>query len=153
MIQRWVWSIAAIVMVATSCTLEDQVDPNARGAQVYAEYCVRCHGEDGTGGGIGSSAVPDIRKRAIWSDSSDTLLVILAFGMATQYSSDSIVRTMPPTPYSNSDLAAVATYISTHLGGVNRSFTANDVQRAKKAHQQVLKQRLQQRLQQVGKRP
>lgn len=142
--QRWVWSIATIVMVATSCTLEDQADLHARGAQVYAEYCVRCHGEDGAGGGISSAVVPDIRPRSIWSSNSDTLLVILAFGMATQYSSDSVVRTMPPAPYNNADIAAVATYISTHLGGVDRTFTANDVQRAKVVHQQRIRTRIQQ---------
>lgn len=158
MIQQRVWSNALVVMaftllttLATSCTLEDQAEPHARGAQVYAEYCVRCHGEDGAGGGVGASAVPDIRPRAIWSDTSDTLLVILAFGMATQYSADSVVRTMPPAPYTNADLAAVAAYISKHLGGVDRSFTAADVQRAKDAHKQALNGRLQNgRLQQVS---
>ena len=150
MVGRWLRSIAlaGLAVGASSCTLDDQRQTTStvqgkvdRGAEVYAEYCVRCHGEDGSGNTVGLP-VPDIRGRSLWSETSDTLLFIVAFGMVTHYSGDSVVRTMPPAPYGDADLAAVASYVSKHIGKVDRTFTASDAARVRAAYKEALKRRL-----------
>lgn len=150
MVGRWLRSIAlaGLTVGASSCTLDDQRQTTSmvqgkvdRGAEVYAEYCVRCHGQDGSGNTVGLP-VPDIRGRDLWSKTSDTLLTIVAFGMVTHYSGDSVVRTMPPAPYGDADLAAVASYVSKHIGNVDRAFTADDVARVRGAYKEALRERL-----------
>ncbi len=130
------------VAVMSGCAGQGDADvPPDRGDEVYAEYCMRCHGEAGEGAQDG---VPDIRGRALWKANTDTLLFILLFGMDTQYSSDSVHRTMPPIPYGDEDVADVASYVSDLIGGNPRTFTAEDVQRVRDRHKRQLLQRLSQ---------
>ena len=130
---------ALLILGLASCATEEQHDVTLdRGEQVFAEYCVRCHGADGQGA---RPDVPNIAEREFWQNNSDTLLFILAFGMDTDYSTDSIVRTMPPIPYNDADIAAVATYVSYHIGNNQQVFTAEDVQRVKSEHREALRQR------------
>ena len=129
----------ALLLGQASCATEEQHDVVLdRGEQVFAEYCVRCHGSNGQGA---RTDVPNIAIREFWQNNSDTLLFILAFGMDTDYSTDSVVRTMPPIPYDDADIAAVATYVSKHIGNNPQVFTAEDVQRVKSEHREALRQR------------
>ena len=122
-----------------SCTMEESHDVVMdRGEEVYGEYCVRCHGSDGQGA---RPDVPNIAGREFWNGDLDTVLFILAFGMDTDYSTDSIVRTMPPIPYNDHDIAAVASYVAETIGGRDETFTADDVARVKAEHRERLQQR------------
>lgn len=131
-------SIVLMAGVAACATDEAHETVADRGEEVFAEYCVRCHGSDGKGA---RPDVPNIAAREFWQNNSDTLLFILAFGMDTDYSTDSIVRTMPPIPYNDADIAAVATYVSEHIGNNPQTFTVEDVQRVKSKHREALRQR------------
>lgn len=133
--------VISIVLISglVACATEEPHDAVVdRGEEVFAEYCVRCHGADGTGA---RPDIPNIAAREFWQKDSDTLLFILAFGMDTDYSTDSVVRTMPPIPYSNADIAAVATYVSQHIGNNQQVFTEADVERVKSEHREALRQR------------
>ncbi len=102
------------------------------------DYCLRCHGADGSG----SVDVPDIRGREIWKVNPDSVLFVLIFGMATQYSDESVVRTMPPVPYSDEEIAEVGEYANRVIGQREVNYTAEDVRRVRAAHKEFLSRHL-----------
>lgn len=91
--------------------------------------------------------MPDIRGRGIWKAPEDSVLFVLVFGMATQYSEDSVMRTMPPLPYTDAEIAAVGRYVNTLIGKRDVGYVAADVARVRATH----KKRLLEGLQNVGK--
>ena len=146
-IMRAVLSVLVGVLVM-SCTDDGRQTTDAGrrtpdGGKIYTDYCLRCHGADGSG----SSDVPDIRGRGIWQAPKDSVLFVLVFGMATQYSADSVMRTMPPLPYTDAEIAAVGRYVNTLIGKREVAYEAADVARVRTAH----KKRLLDGLQNVGK--
>lgn len=102
------------------------------------DYCLRCHGADGSG----TADVPNIRNREIWKVNPDSVLFVLIFGMATQYSDDSVVRTMPPVPYSDEEIAEVGEYANRVIGQREVNYTVEDVRRVRAAHKQYLSRHL-----------
>jgi hypothetical protein len=86
--------------------------------------------------------VPNIRNREIWKVNPDSVLFVLIFGMATQYSDDSVVRTMPPVPYSDEEIAEVGEYANRVIGQREVNYTAEDVRRVRAAHKQYLSRHL-----------
>ncbi|RPI67104.1 MAG: cytochrome c [Ignavibacteriae bacterium] len=128
--------VGALVMSCTDAgrRTPDVERPTTDGSTVYNDYCLRCHGADGSG----SSDVPDIRGRGIWKAPKDSVLFVLIFGMATQYSEDSVMRTMPPLPYTDAEIAAVGRYVNTLIGKREVTYTAADVQRVRAAHKAKL---------------
>lgn len=123
-----------LVVIGTllmSCT---DVGPRTTGY----DYCLRCHGADGSG----SPTVPDIRDRPIWRAHPDSVLFVLVFGMATQYSEDSVMRTMPPVPYTDEEIAAVGEYANRVIGKREVKYTAEDVKRVRQSHKEYLSRHL-----------
>jgi len=102
------------------------------------DYCLRCHGADGSG----SPTVPDIRNRPIWKAHPDSVLFVLVFGMATQYSEDSVMRTMPPVPYTDEEIAAVGEFANRVIGKRKVKYTAEDVKRVRQSHKDFLSRHL-----------
>jgi mono/diheme cytochrome c family protein len=131
--------VVSVSILVMSCTDDrrwttDDRRPTTDGSTIYTAYCLRCHGADGSG----SSDVPDIRGRGIWKAPEDSVLFVLIFGMATQYSEDSVMRTMPPLPYTDAEIAAVGRYVNTLIGKREVTYTAADVQRVRAAHKAKL---------------
>lgn len=151
---QFVMPVLTVVLI-TSCTDHKPPTTNHKpqttnhkqqttdGSTIYTAYCLRCHGADGSG----SSDVPDIRGRGIWKAPEDSVLFVLVFGMATQYSEDSVMRTMPPLPYTDAEIAAVGRYVNTLIGKRDVGYVAADVARVRATH----KKRLLEGLQNVGK--
>lgn len=136
------WNTALfLILVATTVVLatRDGVsEPRPeRGREVYDQYCLRCHGSDGSGG----KGPYDIRSRAIWKSSPRELIRVLAFGASgrTVYGEPGVRLGMPPAPYSDEDLAAVAMYAMQNIGGRTVKISAADVALVKSAQRNTLK--------------
>lgn len=117
-------ALTATTVILASCTGK-QESVSKRAADVYEQYCLRCHGTDGSGG----DSPYDIRKREIWRKPPQELLRVLAFGASgrTVYGEPGVRLGMPPAPYSDEDLAAVAMYAMREIGGRDVTVTAADV--------------------------
>lgn len=130
-----------LVVIGTllmSCTDEERRTSDVGRRTTGYDYCLRCHGADGSG----SPTVPDIRDRPIWRAHPDSVLFVLVFGMATQYSEDSVMRTMPPVPYTDEEIAAVGEYANRVIGKREVKYTAEDVKRVRQSHKEYLSRHL-----------
>lgn len=112
-----------------------------RGAQVYREYCVRCHGDAGEG----VDGVRRISDRTLWDGPVDAVIVTLAYGATARH--DTAYKngrrlTMPPIPYGDDDIAAVTTYLYETFKGRRITVDANDVRTAKQRHRSTLLDRI-----------
>ena len=103
-----------------------------RGRVGYDQYCQRCHGSDGSGG----KGPYDIRTREVWKSEPRDLILVLAFGASgrTVYGQPGIRLGMPPAPYSDEDLAAVAMYAMQNIGKRTVKITAEEVSVVKAEH-------------------
>lgn len=124
--------------LSVGCTAEKPQTTDNRPQTKGYDYCLRCHGADGSG----SPTVPDIRDRPIWKAHPDSVLFVLVFGMATQYSEDSVMRTMPPVPYTDEEIAAVGEYANRVIGKREVKYTAEDVKRVRQSHKEYLSRHL-----------
>lgn len=112
-----------------------------RGAEVYKEYCVRCHGNDGRG----VDGVRRINDRQLWNGPVDSVIVTLAYGAKARHDvADKNGRrlTMPPIPYGDADIAAVTSYLYETFKGRRVDVDANDVRAAKDRHRSTLLERM-----------
>ncbi len=117
--------IALAALVVAGCS-KPQTN---RGKQVYEEYCARCHGADGKGGSGGVS----LAGRSVWSKNSDRLLRTLLYGASGTGHPDSYgaIRSMPPIPYTDADVAAVAEYTWQLVNAGSISVSEQDVRNAR----------------------
>ncbi|HEX9000896.1 MAG TPA: cytochrome c [Blastocatellia bacterium] len=51
------WLAACLGVSASPLNTGQAKDPNARGRQLYLQYCASCHGADGKGGGPAAAAL------------------------------------------------------------------------------------------------
>lgn len=112
-----------------------------RGATVFRQYCVRCHGVDGGG----RDGVRSIKDRPIWTGPVDSVLITLAYGAAARNDApDASGRrlAMPPIPYADEDIAAVAMYGYATFKGRRVTVDAAAVRAAKDRHRMALRMRL-----------
>jgi len=98
------------VLLISACST-DEPRSVQRGREVFAEYCVRCHGADG----MGTEGVPAIRTSPLMRQDLDSLIGVLAYGKESRYGQGTH-RAMPPIPYSAADIAAVASFIRQEFG-------------------------------------
>ncbi len=136
------WNTALFLILVTTtvvlATRDGVREPRAeRGREVSDQYCLRCHGYDGSGG----KGPYDIRGREVWKKSPRELIRVLAFGASgrTVYGEPGVRLGMPPAPYSNEDLAAVAMYAMQHIGGRTVKISAKDVALVKSDQRKTLK--------------
>ncbi|MCX6140952.1 MAG: cytochrome c [Candidatus Kapabacteria bacterium] len=133
-------AVAAIVItVVVSANGQSSTD---RGREVYTQYCQRCHGADGAGG----KGLYKIQGRQVWQQSSREIILVLAFGASgrTVYGEAGLRLGMPPAPYSDADLAAVAVYAMKTIGKRGVTVRTEDVVAVKQAHLSELRARLMQ---------
>lgn len=133
--------LIAVVALAVAAFVSAESQPSAdRGRDVYAQYCQRCHGSDGSGG----KGLHKIQDRQVWRQPSRDLILVLAFGASGRnVSGEAGLRLgMPPAPYSDADLAAVAVYAMKTIGKRDIKIKTEDVKAAKQAHLQALNARL-----------
>ncbi|MCU0329927.1 MAG: cytochrome c [Candidatus Kapabacteria bacterium] len=114
---------------------EPQLD---RGKAIYSDYCARCHGGDGNG----VAGRNDLRNRPIWKQPADDVITVLAFGVAGSEAAGAIRASMPPIPYDDGDLAAVATYTIQQFGDRTVRITPEHVRNAKEHHRAKVRERL-----------
>jgi mono/diheme cytochrome c family protein len=136
------WNTALfLALIATTVVLATRTvggEPRLeRGREVFDQYCLRCHGSDGSGG----KGPYNIRGREIWKSSPRELIRVLAFGASgrTEYGEPGVRLGMPPAPYSNEDLAAVAMYAMKNIGGRTVQISAEDVALVKSDQRKTLK--------------
>jgi mono/diheme cytochrome c family protein len=108
-----------------------------RGAQLFAQHCASCHGEQGQGLQVeGSVALPALAgNRAITMDNTANLVrMILAGGYAPSTAGNPRPFGMPPFVHvlSDNDIAAVTTYIRGSWGNQAQAVSAADVVRHRK---------------------
>jgi mono/diheme cytochrome c family protein len=135
--------VAGICAAATIMAMRPQPTPAVidRGAAVYREYCVRCHGTDG--GGV--DGMRSIRDRHLWRGPVDSVIVTLAFGAAARNDApDAAGRrlAMPPIPYNDADVAAVTTYLFQAFKGRGVTVDANTVRAVKERYRAALRSQL-----------
>ncbi|MBU3740825.1 MAG: c-type cytochrome [Candidatus Kapabacteria bacterium] len=112
-----------------------------RGAEVYQEYCIRCHGDAGQGVG----GVRRINDRHLWNGPIDSVIVTLAYGAKARRDGsylDDRRLTMPPIPYGDADIAAVTSYLYETFKGRRIDVDANDVRAVKDRHRATLLERM-----------
>ena len=131
-------SLIGSAFLVTACSTEEPVEKDS-GSFVYQDYCQRCHGSNG--GGVNGEAM--IAGRAVWQKHPDTLLKTLIFGWAgSGQGHGNVIRAMPPVPYNDDQIAAVAIYTMKNIGDRTVAVTADDVRRVRKETQLELKKRL-----------
>jgi alcohol dehydrogenase (quinone), cytochrome c subunit len=126
--------VAGVIAVVLLAAKPQGVAPD-RGAQVYKAYCVRCHGADG----LGVHGTNVLRGTSIRVTNPDSLLTALVFGSSgTSSAQKGDVQSMPPVPYSDEDIAAVARYVLRTIGKNKSNISVQDVRniRQKKLLQQ-----------------
>jgi mono/diheme cytochrome c family protein len=111
--------------------------PASRGAQVYADYCTRCHGTDGAGG----EGLYGLVGRAIWTMPKDSLVRTLVYGAggSRMTEKDGVRMGMPPAPYTDEEIAEVATYVYSAIGKRTVTVTVQDVQAVRRAQAERLR--------------
>ncbi len=123
---------AAVIPLFAGCTSR----PASRGERIYAEYCQRCHGENGAGG----EGLYTLVGRPIWLMPKDSLLRTLAYGASGSATSAHDVRMgMPPIPYTDEEIADVATYVFDAVGKRTVKVTVDDVRAVRAAQQERLR--------------
>jgi mono/diheme cytochrome c family protein len=113
-----------------------------RGAQLYSQHCATCHGEQGQGmqlegqGGQAKVALPALAgNRAITMDTSANVVrMVLAGGYPPSTAGNPRPFGMPPFVHvlSDTEIAAVATYIRAAWGNQADDVSAADVVRHRK---------------------
>lgn len=134
---------ASLGLAAAIVAMRPQSTPTVpeRGAAVYREYCVRCHGSDGTG----VDGYRSIRQRQLWRGPVDSVIVTLAFGAAARNDpADPTGRrlAMPPIPYNDADVAAVTTYLYQAFKGRGVTVDAETVRAVKERYRRALRAQL-----------
>ncbi len=109
----------------------------SRGEQLYADYCFRCHGAQGAGG----EGLYSLVGRPIWTMPKDSLVRTLAYGAggSTMTETDGVRMGMPPAPYTDDEIAEVATYVYSAIGKRTVSVTVQDVQAVRRAQAERLR--------------
>ena len=108
-----------------------------KGAELFTQHCVTCHGEQGQGMRVeGSVALPTLAgNRAITLAKTTNLVrIILAGGYAPSTAGNPRPFGMPPFVHilNDEDIAAVTTYIRNAWGNQAASVTAADVVRQRR---------------------
>ncbi len=62
----------SLIIVATSTSAASQ-DPEAKGKDIFREFCLHCHGPDGKGGGMGPSIIGDKSRLLSNPDIAETI--------------------------------------------------------------------------------
>ncbi len=117
-----------ILTLFASCTSE-----TSKGEQLFAGYCLRCHGADLKGAIVQA----DVSTRPVWKEHPDSLVKILVFGASGVPSHDEVgKRTMPPVPYTDQEIAELTQYLLKTIANRTETVTAqhvSDVRRQWKA--------------------
>ena len=108
-----------------------------KGAELFTQHCVTCHGEQGQGMRVeGSVALPALAgNRAITlANTTNLVRIILAGGYAPSTAGNPRPFGMPPFVHvlNDEDIAAVTTYIRNAWGNQAASVTAADVVRQRR---------------------
>ena len=99
-----------------------------RGAQLYRNYCERCHGTDGAGS-------VNISRNTVWAKEPTELVKIIAFGARGPSSSGKrFHRAMPPAPYNDEEIALVTMYTMQSIGKRDVTISTEEVRRARLKH-------------------
>lgn len=122
----------------TACTQQAE-KPQDVGEFIYNDYCRTCHGE----AGAGTDAQTVITGREVWNKHPDTLVTTLVFGWANSgQGAGNVLRAMPPMPYNDVQIAAVAEHVMQTIGSRTVRVTEDDVRRVRAEHQRELQERL-----------
>ncbi len=114
----------------SSASLDQRL--RSQGAQLYAQHCATCHGENGQGLKVeGNVALPALAgNRAVTMASSANLIrIILAGGYAPSTAGNPRPYGMPPFVHvlSDEDIASVASYIRASWGNEAGAVSASQV--------------------------
>lgn len=144
------WTVGALLLVTALSAISWQRSApsttgtaQVRGSEIFASYCSRCHGSNGSG--VDGRA--NLRKRThIWSPHPDSVLRVLIFGAAASDDYQGATRgAMPPMPYNDKDIAGTAMYLLNTFGGKMIDISEADVERVRVAHRKATLQRLRQK--------
>lgn len=135
------FAIMACCLVLSACNSTNTDTPKSTdmGEFVYQDYCQDCHGD----AGAGTDEQTVIAGRDVWNNHPDTLVKTLVFGWANSgQGAGNVLRAMPPIPYTDEQIAAVAVHVMKTIGSRKVTVTEADVKRVRFEHQRELQQRL-----------
>jgi mono/diheme cytochrome c family protein len=121
---------APVVASKSSASLDQRL--RSQGAQLYAQHCATCHGENGQGLKVeGNVALPALAgNRAVQMASTANLVrIILAGGYAPSTAGNPRAYGMPPFVHvlADEDIASVASYIRASWGNEAGAVSASQV--------------------------
>ncbi len=134
------WKTTAIAVTAGLASMAFTMAPAdskqmARGEAIYKEYCLACHQANGQG--LAPVYPPLAKSDWLKKHSKDDFAKIMINGLkgpitvnGKKYNG---VMTPIPAKYSDSDIAAVMTYVYNSFGNAGGSVSAADVAKARKA--------------------
>ncbi len=117
------------LLIAESITMARPIDSTRiKGAALFHDYCLRCHGENGTGS-------VRITGNSIWAQDPSALVRIIAFG-ARGPSTKGVGyhRAMPPAPYNDEQIALVTMYAMQQIGKRDVTISTDDVRQIRRQH-------------------
>lgn len=117
------------LLVAESITMARPIDSTRiKGAALFHGYCLRCHGEYGTGS-------VKISDNPVWTKDPASLIRIIAFGArGPAYNGKGYHRGMPPAPYNDEEIALVAMYAMQQIGKRDVTISTDDVRQVRRQH-------------------
>ncbi|HRK04836.1 MAG TPA: cytochrome c [Chlorobiota bacterium] len=121
--------VVAAVAVVTGFVMSPNNDSLNRGQTVYDEYCLRCHGAEGAGG----DGLVTVQGRAVLKDDPQKLISTLLYGASGSVDRHGTAAraSMPPIPYNDKDVAAVATFVLQRIAGRSIVIREEDVSRVR----------------------
>lgn len=125
------------LLVAESISLARPIDSTRiKGAALFHDYCLRCHGESGTG-------TVKISSNSVWTQDPSALVRIIAFG-ARGPSTKGVGyhRAMPPAPYNDEQIALVAMYAMQQIGKRDVTISTDDVRQIRRQHLESVRRKM-----------
>lgn len=128
------------LLIATSITLAKPIDSTQiKGATLFRNYCVRCHGATGMG-------TVNISQNPVWKKDPSALVRIISFGArGPSFAKNRYHRAMPPAPYNDAEIAYVTMYAMQQIGKREVTVTADEVRNIRKQHLDSVRQRMERR--------
>lgn len=131
--------LGTLVVSASIALARTNDSTQIKGATLFRNYCLRCHGANGAG-------TVNIVQNPIWSKEPSALVRIIAFGARGPSSkANGYHRAMPPAPYNDEEIALVTMYAMQQIGHRDVVITPEEVRKTRKQHLDSIRRRIDKR--------